>query len=139
LQPEGDNSLPPPVLLALGLLAVLLVLAAPFTLLRLFAMRRAQPAVQIDNLYRQIRRALAWAGFKAEPSVTPQEFLLRHSGPMAPYASLVRALRQATGLYQQATFSDHPPEASRVQSALSLWRQSLREWVTLWLRSRFKK
>lgn len=139
LQPKGEGGLPQPVVLAMTLLVVLALLAAPLTLLRLFALRRALPSVQVDSLYRQMRRALAWAGITAAASVTPEEFLLRSSGQIAPYAGLVNALRQATSLYQQAIYSDHPPEASRVLSTFSLWRQSFHEWLKLWLRSRFKR
>jgi transglutaminase-like putative cysteine protease len=133
LDPVGSGSMPLPVLLALVIGAALALLVAPFALLRLFSMRRALPAgQQAEGLYRQIRRALAWAGIRDGASVTPDEFLQRHSGQIAPYSLLLKALRQATGLYQQATFSNHPPEPAHVQSALALWRQSFSQWLKLW-------
>ena len=131
----------PAVTLSLPVLfgLVVLLLAAPFLLLRLFSLRRGQPNVQIDQLYRQIRRALGWAGVRAEASVTPEEFLRHSWAQVAPFAALEQALRQVTALYQQAVFSDHPPEAGRVQRASGLWRRSARDWLKLWLQARLKR
>lgn len=133
LAPVGGDALPPPVLLALGLLA-LAILAAPFALLRLFAFRRAPAARQVDVLYRQMRRALAWAGIAAGPSVTPQEFLDSSAAQLPSGSGLARALRLVTGLYQQVIFSQRMPDTRRVQQAFALWRQSYRDWLRLWMK-----
>ncbi|MBE0698696.1 MAG: hypothetical protein IH586_17395, partial [Anaerolineaceae bacterium] len=50
------------ILIALG---ALLLLALPIILLRVFSLSRSAPAVQVDVLYRRIRRALTWAGMGA--------------------------------------------------------------------------
>jgi hypothetical protein len=55
------------------------------------------------------------------------------------YQYLEKALRQATALYRETTFSPHAPEESRVRTASSLWQHSLREWIVLWLRDRWQR
>jgi hypothetical protein len=106
-------------------------------LLRLFAVRRAVPVgQQAGELYRQMRRALGWAGLRARTSVTPAEFLQGQGRRMDGYSLLSKALRQATALYQQAAFSDHPPETGRVHSAAEIWRQAFGQWLSLWWKNR---
>ena len=140
LDPVKENQLAEAataVLVGLGMLALL---AAPFVLLRTFSVRRAMPtAQQASQLYRQMRQAFVWAGFGAAPSVTPEEYVQQHSGRIAPYALLFKALRQATALYQQAIYSNHTPEQAHVRSTTELWRSSFSQWLKLWFKTHWNK
>lgn len=124
-----------PYLVVLVVIAVIGLLALPFWLLHMFSVTRQAPALQVDLLYYRIRRALTWAGLSAVPSVTPDEFLAQYGERLDRYNQLQRALRQATQLYRETVYSPHPPDAVRVRIASQLWRQSLGEWLVLWLRA----
>ncbi len=125
--------------LLLAAVVALLLLALPFVLLRQFSLSRASPEVQVEAIYRRLRRALAWAGLDAGTHVTPDEYLLLYGESLRRYRFLEKALRQATALYRETIFSPHAPEKSRIRDASALWQQSLREWALLWLRGRWAK
>lgn len=84
---------------------------------------------QSTALYRQMRLALALAGLRAPPSATPDEFLAACAAPLEKRVYLLGALAQATALYRQAAFSDHPPHPEAVYIARRAWQQALPEWV----------
>lgn len=128
-----------PVFLALLAAAALALIALPFWLMRFFSAPKAEPGVQVNALYRQMRRALSWAGIRAEPSVTPEEFLHRYGTYLGGYQRLDQALRQTTALYEQMVYSPRPPDARRVRAAGDLWRQSFPEWLRLWVRDRWQR
>jgi hypothetical protein len=128
-----------PYLVFLVGLGALLLLALPMILLRVFALSRNAPAVQVDVLYRRIRRALTWAGMGAGAHVTPDEYILLYGSRLENYQQVYKALRQATALYRETTFSPRPPEENRVRSASSVWQRSLREWLSLWLHDRWQR
>ncbi len=125
--------------LLLAAVVALLLLALPFVLLRQFSLSRASPEVQVEAIYRRLRRALAGAGLDAGTHVTPDEYLLLYGESLRRYRFLEKALRQATALYRETIFSPHAPEKSRIRDASALWQQSLREWALLWLRGRWAK
>ncbi|HEX9019586.1 MAG TPA: transglutaminase domain-containing protein [Anaerolineaceae bacterium] len=128
-----------PYLVGLALAAALIFLALPFLLLRMFTTSRQAPVVQIDALYRQMRRALAWAGLEAVASLTPDEYLARYTGQLEKYATIQKALNQTTALYRESVYSPRPPESYRVRSASQLWQSSFGEWLSLWLRAAWQK
>jgi hypothetical protein len=139
LGPEVQPGIQAKTWLLLLAAAALLFLAMPFVLLRQFSLSRSAPAIQVNVLYRRMRRALTWAGLGAGAHVTPDEYLLLYSASLQRYRSLEKALRQATALYRETTFSPRAPEESRVRGASALWQQSLREWALLWLRNRWER
>ncbi|MBE0696512.1 MAG: DUF4129 domain-containing protein, partial [Anaerolineaceae bacterium] len=124
------------ILITLG---ALLLLALPMILLRVFSLSRSAPAVQVDVLYRRIRRALTWAGMGAGAHVTPDEYIHLYGARLESYQQLNKVLRQATALYSETTFSPRPPEEKRVRGVSSLWQKSLREWLSLWLHDRWQR
>jgi len=128
-----------PVVVVLVVFAVLGLLALPFLLARMFFTRGQAPPIQVDLLYRRMRRALGWAGLEAVPSVTPDEYLNLYNGRLEPYNQLQQALYQATRLYREMIYSPHPPDAGRVRMASQLWQRSLGEWLALWLRARWDR
>ncbi len=134
----GPAPRPRPFLILLVIVSALALLGLPFLLLRMFSTARQAPALQADALYRRMRRALTWAGLGAVPSVTPDEFLARYEGQLGQYSQLRQALRQATQLYRETTFSPRPPDVVRVRVAGQLWQQALGEWLVLWLRARWE-
>lgn len=117
----------------------LLLLVLPILVMRMFITARHAPAVQVDLLYRRIRRALGWAGLSAVSSVTPDEYLSLFGQQLAPYGQLSQALAQATRLYQESVFSPRPPEEHRVRLASRIWQQSVRDWLSLWLKTRWQR
>lgn len=127
-----------PYRVVLVVIAVIGLLALPFWLLRMFSTARQAPALQVDGLYHRIRRALTWAGLSAVPSITPDEFLALYGARLDRYDRLQKALRQATRLYRETVYSPRPPDAMCVRIASQLWRQSLGEWLVLWLRYRWQ-
>jgi hypothetical protein len=111
----------------------------PFLLLRMFSTTRQAPVIQVDVLYRRMRRVLSWAGLTAAPSMTPDEYLALYCGRLQPYEQLSQALSQATTLYRETTYSPRPPDESRVRRASYLWQRSINEWLTLWLKEIWKR
>jgi hypothetical protein len=128
-----------PYLGALVIAAAIALLAMPFLLLRMFAASRNAPPVQVDVLYRRMRRALSWAGLAAVPSTTPDEYQALYAGRLENYTQLNKALDHATSLYRETTYSSRPPDQTRVRIASQLWQQSLSEWLTLWLKLRWER
>ena len=128
-----------PYFAALVLAAAAALLVLPLVLLRLFSPSRQAPVIQVDVLYRRMRRALAWAGLDAVSSTTPDEYLCLYDNRLEQYEQLNKALRQATALYRETTFSSHPPDPMRVRSVSQLWQNSFREWFTLWLRATWQR
>jgi hypothetical protein len=123
-----------------GVLAVgLILLALPFMLLQMFSPSRQASALQVDQLYRRIRRLLAWAGLPADPSVTPDEYLARYAGQLEPYFQLSQALRQTTSLYREMAYSPHSPDGQRVRIASQYWQNSIPDWLVLWLKAAWKR
>lgn len=135
-KPEPVDRDPRPYVV-IGIVVLLLVL--PLILLRLFSISRSAPAVQVDVLYRRVRRALNWAGLKAGAHITPDEYLAQYGPRLEPYRQLKLALRQSTELYRETTFSPRAPEENRVRAAGRAWQNSLREWVLLWIRDRWQR
>lgn len=134
----GPAPRPRPFLTILVFVLALALLGLPFLLLRMFSTTRQAPALQVDALYRRMRRAFTWAGLGAVSSVTPDEFLARYEGQLGEYNQLRQALRQATQLYRETAFSPRPPDEVRVRVAGQLWQQALGEWLVLWLRARWE-
>ncbi len=122
-------------LVGLVLVAGLVLLSMPFLLLRMFSTTRQAPVIAIPVLYRRMRRVLAWAGLRAAPSMTPDEYLAFTSGRLQGYERINQALRQVTSLYRETTYSAHSPDETRVRRASNAWQQAIREWLTLWLRA----
>jgi transglutaminase-like putative cysteine protease len=123
----------------LVVIAALALLVMPFLLLRMFSTARLAPVIAVDVLYRRMRRVLAWAGLRAAPSVTPDEYLASYSGQLNEYQRLSQALSQVTALYRETVYSPRPPEEARVKKANRAWQQSFNEWLKLWLRARWKQ
>ncbi len=136
LPPETPRTASWLSLILLGIIAFGFLLL-PFWLLRLFSLGGGEASQQVNTLYKQMRRALDWAGLRAVASVTPDEFLRLNKDQLAGYGDLQHALRQATALYQQSIFSAHPPDTRRVREVGALWRHSVRDWLILWLRERW--
>ena len=136
IEPETPAQ-PPAYLAYLVIAAALGLIALPFVLMRLFSTSRGAPAVQADVLYRRMRRALAWAGLPAAPSVTPDEYLAAYDMQLAEYQQIDKALRQVTAIYREMVYSPHPPDERRVRAAGTLWQQSISEWVRMVVRSRW--
>jgi transglutaminase-like putative cysteine protease len=128
-----------PYLAFLVVMGALLLLALPLILLRLFGWSHSAPAVQVDVLYRRMRRALTWAGLGAGAHVTPDEYIRLYGAKLEGYHQLLAALRQATVLYRETTFSPRPPQEKQVRAAHALWQKSLREWLRLWVHSRWER
>jgi hypothetical protein len=128
-----------PFLVGLVLAAALGLLVLPFLLLRMFSTTRQAPVVAVDVLYRRIRRVLAWAGLRAAPSITPDEYLACYGSQLQPYRQLSQALSQVTLLYRETVYSPRPPEEVRVRRANRVWQQSFKDWLALWLRITWKK
>jgi transglutaminase-like putative cysteine protease len=128
-----------PFLVGLVLAAALGLLVLPFLLLRMFSTTRQAPVVAVDVLYRRIRRVLAWAGLRAAPSITPDEYLACYGSQLQPYRQLSQALSQVTSLYRETVYSPRPPEEVRVRRANRVWQQSFNDWLALWLRITWKK
>jgi transglutaminase-like putative cysteine protease len=138
IEPEPPAQLPA-FLAYLVIAAALGLIALPFVLMRLFTTSRGAPAVQADVLYRRMRRALAWAGLPAAPSVTPDEYLAAYDAQLAEYQQIDRALRQITAVYREMVYSPHPPDERRVRAAGALWQQSLSEWVRMVVKAKWAK
>ena len=134
-QDTGAKTAARPYLVVLVMAAALALLAMPFFLLRMFSVTRQAPVIQVDVLYRRMRRVLAWAGLTAAPSMTPDEYLGYYSGRLAEYEQLSQALTQVTSLYRETIYSPRPPDATRVRRASLVWQQSISEWLTLWLKA----
>ncbi len=128
-----------PLFVALLLGGMLLLIGLPVLLLRMFAMTRQPSNIQIDTLYRRMRRALSWAGLAAVGSVTPDEYLALYTSRLEPYETMHKALQQTTALYRETVFSQRTPAAYRVRNANILWQRSLTEWLTLWFRVKWNK
>lgn len=128
---QGGNL---PLFIVIGI--AVLLLALPMIVLRLFSLSRSAPAVQVDALYRRIRRALGWAGLRAGAHVTPDEYLARYSLRLGKYKRLSLALRRITELYCEVIYSPHPPDEQRVRAAGRAWQGALREWLALLIRER---
>ena len=129
----------PVYFIPLVVIGALALLAAPFLLLRVFSSSRQAPAVQIDLLYRRMRRALAWAGLVDRPSMTPDEYLALYASRLQPYIHLSQALQQATSLYREMAFSSRTPDQVKVRIASQLWRNSIRDWLVLWMKASWKR
>jgi hypothetical protein len=127
----------PPEAVTVGftLVGALLLLLLPFVLVRLFGVLRLGPTVRPDVLYRQVRRALGWAGLSASPSLTPDEYLVVCREPLARYETLEKALHQVTEVYREQVYSPHPPDTRRIRRASLTWGQSTRDWLALFARS----
>ena len=128
-----------PYLTGLVAAAALALLALPFLLLRMFSTSRKAPVVAVDVLYRHMRQALAWAGLRAAPSMTPDEYLAYYGRQLLDYEQLSEALTQVTLLYRETVYSPRPPDEGRVRKANYAWQQSIKEWLTLWARASWKK
>jgi hypothetical protein len=137
--PEDSQPMAQPYFIALVLGGGLALLALPFLLLRLFSTRRQAQVIQVDALYRRIRRALRWAGLGAAGSVTPDEYLALYGARLEEYEQISEVLHKTTALYRESAYSPHPPDARRVRSASLLWQQSFGQWLTLWLRVTWKR
>lgn len=130
---------PSQYLIGAVLVGALALLALPFFLLRMFSTARHAPVIAVETLYRRMRRLLAWAGLRADPSMTPDEYLSFYSGHLQPYQRLSQALQQVTSLYRETTYSAHTPDEGRVRRANSAWQQSFSEWLTLWLKASWRQ
>jgi hypothetical protein len=135
----NELSIPQPYFLALIAIGALLLLSLPFWLLRMFTTTRQAPLIQVDVLYRRMRRTLGWAGLAAAVSVTPDEYLSLFSGKLEQYERISQALTQTTALYRESVYSPRAPDSRRVRSALLLWQRSFGEWLVLWLRVSWQK
>ncbi len=118
------------------LLAVVLFLAAAAAiwLRRAQRLQRAQslaPAGSSGSLYWDMRELLGWAGLRAKPSATPQEFLSRNTEALAGHDPLLRAAQDVTRLYLQAAFSRRPPAHEEVERARRSWRHARAGWLAL--------
>ena len=133
-KPEVSRFLLP----ALAVIALALV-GLPFYLLRVFRAARGSALQQVNGLYRQMRRALGWAGLHAAVSVTPDEYLALYRQELSQYERLYKALRRATDLYRQASYSPHPPRSVDARIASDLWRSAAMEWIALWAKDRWRK
>jgi transglutaminase-like putative cysteine protease len=128
-----------PVVIGLIAVGALLLLVLPFILLRYFSRSRHAPGAQADLLYRRMRRSFAWAGMSAGASVTPDEYLALYGAKLRHYPRLDEALRQGTALYCETIYSPRLPEPRRVRVVASLWSNSRREWLLLWLQDRWQR
>jgi hypothetical protein len=107
-----------------GLIGLLSLLGAVWWL------RRPGHDAPARELYQGVRRALAQAGLRAEPSVTPDEYLAAYKPALASARpALFEALARATSLYLKATFSPHPVSEAEAQTARALWRRALPDWL----------
>lgn len=122
-----------PTMVVLVIAGALALLALPFLLLRMFSTARQIPVVQVDGLYRRMRRALSWAGLRAGASVTPDEYLTRYTERLEKYEQVHQALVQVTALYRETVYSSHAPDQGRVRRASLQWRRSFGQWMKLWL------
>ena len=99
------------------------------------------PARLAEKYYLRLRRVLGWAGLSAAPSATPAEYLRDIAPALEGRGMLPAVLSQATWLYQQAVYSQHPPSYVQVKQAR---QQASRGWVDfarlffrrIWLRLR---
>ena len=140
MQIEPETPTQTPAYIAyLVIAAALGLIALPFVLLRLFSTARGAPAVQADVLYRRMRRALAWAGLPAAPSVTPDEYLSAYGPKLAEYRQIETALRRATDIYREMAYSPHPPDERKVRAAGALWQQSISEWVKMVVKVKWRR
>jgi hypothetical protein len=103
----------------------------------LFGRRRG--GAPADLLYRAIRRRLAWAGLRAGPSTTPDEYLAAAEVQLRDRPQLVGALQRATRLYLDDRFSLHPPSPVEVSRAGDAWRGAAREWRALLARKLLRR
>lgn len=136
---ETPEATAQPSWIVLTLVVALILLALPFLVMRMFMITRHAPAVQVDLLYRRMRKALEWAGLSALPSVTPDEYLALFGQRLAPYRQLRQALAQTTQLYRESVFSPHPLDEYRVRLASHLWQQSIQDWLSLWLKTHWQR
>jgi transglutaminase-like putative cysteine protease len=136
---ETPETAAQPSWIVLIMVIALILLSLPFFVMRMFMTTRHAPAVQVDLLYRRMRKALGWAGLAALPSVTPDEYLALFGQQLASYRQLSQALAQTTQLYRESVFSPRPPEEYRVRLASHLWQQSVQDWLSLWLKTRWQR
>jgi len=124
--------------IALAVLAVLM----PILLFGLAFWRRARrqktdsahnPAWEAEQHYFNLRRWLAWAGLRAPPSATPNEYLLANLSALQGRGPLITALEQATILYQQAVFSAHPITLAQVIRVRDLSKNIWVAWLRLFV------
>jgi transglutaminase-like putative cysteine protease len=137
--PQDAPRTPSRVLLPLLAAVTLVLLAMPLILLRVFRRSQGEPAQQVDALYRQMRKALAWAGLGLDATKTPDEYLAHTGSELASYGRIQQALRRTTALYSQAIYSPRPPQAVDARIANDLWRNAIGEWLVLWVKEKWKK
>lgn len=141
IAPTAPQPLPEPQaeprrtwLVAVLLTALIALAAGALWLRRARRMQRAEglaPAGSSGSLYWDMRDLLAWAGLRARPSVTPQEFLSRHADALGERDPLLRAAQDVTRLYLQAAFSRVPPAVEEVERARRAWKNARSDWLAL--------
>jgi hypothetical protein len=89
------------------------------------------PRQQALRLYRRMRGALARAGLGAPASVTADEFLEGFNADLAARPALLAAVREATGLFREAAYSQHEVSVDRARGAQRLWQAARLSWLGL--------
>jgi hypothetical protein len=136
-----DNFIAPPPTAATGgiwlmllPLGLVVLLWSAFFMMRANRIRGQKAGVQVDLLYRQALRELAWAGLPAQPEQTPAECLAAFEGRLEKYPRLLDSFRKIIHLYTQFSYSAHPLDIRQVQVGRWGWRQARGEWLVLLLR-----
>ena len=99
----------------------------------------ATPRQQVLRLYDRMRGALARAGLAAPGSVTPDEYLRARADDLTARPALLAAMTEATDLYREAAYSQHPVSATRARGAEQLWQAARLAWVGLAVRRRLRR
>ena len=138
LPQEASAPLSTPVSRAAGVVVGLLVVAlAVAGWVWWQAAARQQPATprqQALRLYGRMRAALRRAGLGAGTAVTADEYLQARREVLAARPALLAAMSEATDLYREAAYSQHPVVEARVRSAAGKWQAARLAWLKLMVR-----
>ncbi len=127
----AGNPLARIVAVIIGLLVVALAVAG-WAWWQVAARRQpATPRQQVLRLYGRMRIALRRAGLGASANVTADEYLQAHTEDLSARPAILTAMTNATDLYREAAYSQHPVSAARAQAAQRLWQQARLAWVGL--------
>lgn len=78
---------------------------------------------------------LQLAGVVYPDGLTPREFLQRNDPLAEKYGHLWAGLRAATQSYEQAVYSQHPPQPQDLRNLKKLIQRGLWDWGCLWIRT----